>query len=82
MKNLTSNWAKTTWIVGLLLFFVGEFSTAFNAKRDDTASEFWRDLPDPARYAVFGGMCAVLAHWVWGLPQKIAEQVVEEIYEI
>lgn len=79
MNKLRENWAEILWKIGLVLFFIGEGVTAFNGESDDTASEFWRDLPEPARYAVFGGMCAVLAHWTWGLPAKIAEKVAEEI---
>ncbi len=71
MKKLQENWAKVCWMVGLILFWIGEIVSAFNKAKDDTASETFRDLPEPAKYLIVGGMFATIAHWVWPMPAKI-----------
>lgn len=61
---------KYLWLAGLALMGGGEIVTAFDARRGNTISELFDRLPRPAQFAVFGGFCAVLSHWVWPMPVR------------
>lgn len=74
MNNyLKANWPFVFWVAGIILFFIGEGYSAFDKKQGNTASEYFVKLPEPAKFFVVGGMCAVIAHWVWPVPSVTIE---------
>ncbi len=71
------DWAKLTWVVGGLVFLAGEGTSAFDARKGNTLSEFWRDLPRPAKDASLIIIGAVLGHWCWPMP--VSEVNIENV---
>jgi len=61
---------KSLWLSGLALVAVGQSVAAFDLEPGNTISEGFDALPLPAKFAIVGGICATLGHWVWPMPTR------------
>lgn len=70
MEKLRENWAFYCWLTGLVLVAIGQAKASFDRIMGNTISENVDKLPQPAKYAICGGILLTLGHWFWPMPKK------------
>jgi hypothetical protein len=65
---IQSDYARILWQIALAVGCIGQTIASFNKKKGDTISETFVRLPQPAKFAIVGSIFAVVAHWVWPVP--------------